>query len=348
MAYRDTQTLPHPTVRHSECSLLLSKDTKVRCETCTGHRQSLNILAKRLKERAGTLTDPLSHANYRYLSEQEKDERLRKLHHICCLKEKRISRLQQKLAASIEQHGIELDYHHDDFHTILREESRSIFEKLPEDSFQRVFWQQQLEAASRDKKHMKWHPSMIRWCIYIRHQSGKAYDVLRESGAIALPSQRTLRDYTHYVRACTGFSDEVDQQLASAANLTTCAEHERLVVLLLDEMHVQEDLVYDKYTGTLVGFSNLGETNAHLAAFEQQVQSADCTEEASLAKTIMVFMVRGLFTKLKFPYAQFPISKLKGHQLFDPFWEAVSHLERLGFRVSYFSLTTYCNTYMNM
>ena len=77
------------------------------------------------------------------------------------------------------------------------------------------------------------------------------------------------------------------------------------------------------------------------------MQSADCTEEASLAKTIMVFMVRGLFTKLQFPYAQFPISKLKGHQLFDPFWEAVSHLERLGFRVSYFSLTTYCNTYMN-
>ena len=81
----------------------------------------------------------------------------------------------------------------------------------------------------------------------------------------------------------------VDQQLASAANLTTYTEHERLVVLLLDEMHVRDDLVYDKYTGTL-----------------------------------------------------------KGHQLFDPFWEAVSQLERLGFRVSYFSLTTYCNTYMNL
>ena len=41
---------------------------------------------------------------------------------------------------------------------------------------------------------------MIRWCLYLRHQSNKAYDALRETG-IALPSQRTLRDYTH---SCNG------------------------------------------------------------------------------------------------------------------------------------------------
>ena len=179
VAYHDTQTLSHATVRHSECSLLLSQDARPRCELCTAHRQSLNILAKRLHDRGGTFTDPLSHANYRYLSTQEKDERLRRLHRLCRLKEKRISRLKKKLASSIEQRGIDVSYHCDDFYTILKEESHAILEKHPNESFQNIFWQQQLEAASHDKKHVKWHPSMIRWCLYLRHQSSKAYDVPR-------------------------------------------------------------------------------------------------------------------------------------------------------------------------
>ncbi len=38
---------------------------------------------------------------------------------------------------------------------------------------------------------------------------------------------------------------------------------------------------------------------------------------------MMVFMVRGLFSSLKFPYAQFPCVDLSGDLLYDPFWEAV-------------------------
>ena len=37
--------------------------------------------------------------------------------------------------------------------------------------------------------------------------------MLRDSGCIQLPSQRTLRDYTHYISAGIGFSAEVDKQL---------------------------------------------------------------------------------------------------------------------------------------
>ena len=87
---------------------------------------------------------------------------------------------------------------------------------------------------------------------------------------------------------------------------------------------------------TLVGFSNLGDMNKHLMVFERQVQgSSDNVEEDGLAKTLTVFMVRGLFSKLQFCYAQFPVVNLKGHQLFDPFWEAFSRLKRLGFKVSH-------------
>ncbi len=44
-------------------------------------------------------------------------------------------------------------------------------------------------------------------------------------------------------------------------------------MLLLDEMHVKEDLVYSKSTGELVGFMNLGEMDSHLLALEKSVTS---------------------------------------------------------------------------
>ncbi len=52
-----------------------------------------------------------------------------------------------------------------------------------------------------------------------------------------------------------------------------------------------------------------------------------------LAKTMLVFMVRGLISKLQFPYAQFPCRSLKGDQMFQPFWEAVRRLETVGLKV---------------
>ena len=38
-------------------------------------------------------------------------------------------------------------------------------------------------------------------------------------------------------------------------------------------MHIREDLVYDKHTGALLGFTNLGAINSHLDRFEQSLQA---------------------------------------------------------------------------
>lgn len=48
---------------------------------------------------------------------------------------------------------------------------------------------------------------------------------------------------------------------------------------------------------------------------------------------MLVLMVRGLFYKLNYPYAQFTCNTITGDLMFDPVWEAVSRLERLGFCV---------------
>ena len=117
---------------------------------------------------------------------------------------------------------------------------------------------------------MRWHPLIIKWCIYLRHFSSGAHEALRSSGCVKLPSQHTLRDYMHYVCALPGFFNDVDKQLIEATKPQTCEEFQKYAVLVMDEMHIKEDLVYDKHSGELVGFVNLGETNKHLIQFEHR------------------------------------------------------------------------------
>ena len=68
-------------------------------------------------------------------------------------------------------------------------------------------------------------------------------------------------------------SHEVYMMLLKAAKLEVCPEREKLVLLLLDEMHIREDIVYDKHSGEMIGFANLGEINEHLLAFEHSLLS---------------------------------------------------------------------------
>lgn len=169
-------------------------------------------------------------------------------------------------------------------------------------------------------------------------RSSGAYELLRSSGILTLPSQRTLRDYTHYIKASTGFSAEVDKMLISTAKLDTCPPRNKCVLLLLDEMYIRQDLVFDKHSGEMIGFCNLGDINNHLLAFEQSLSKNDVSLP-KLAKTIMMLMVRGLFSNLQFPYVQFPCADISGDLLYEPFWEAVCRLELCGFKVNKSSST---------
>ncbi len=165
-------------------------------------------------------------------------------------------------------------------------------------------------------------------------RSSGAYEALRSSCCLRLPSQRTLRDYTHYVQAQTGFSDAVDKMLMDTAKMGSCPERDKYTLLLLDEMH---NLVFDKHTGPIIVFANLGEINEHLVHFKRSLLD-DTPMRPQTAKTMMVFMVRSLFNSLQFSYAQ-----LSGELLYNPFWEAVQRVENCGLKVRYVMvLLVYC------
>ncbi len=79
----------------------------------------------------------------------------------------------------------------------------------------------------------------------------------------------------------------------------------RFVVLILDEMKIQEDLVFDKTGQQLHGFVNMGDVNNDLQSLESVVND-DTTPSGSIATHVLTLMVRGIFIKLEFPYANFP------------------------------------------
>ena len=119
---------------------------------------------------------------------------------------------------------------------------------------------------------------------------------------------------------------------AAKVEFHVMSEQSVLIILLLDEMHIREDLVFDKHTGAMIGYANLGEINDHLLRFEQSL-SGSAPDAPVLAKTMMVFMVQGLFNKLQFAYAQFQCADLSGDLLYEPFWEAVGRIENCGLKV---------------
>ena len=51
----------------------------------------------------------------------------------------------------------------EDLLSVIDENSETIKSTYPENSFARVFWEQQLQAASvKDKRQVRWHPLIIK------------------------------------------------------------------------------------------------------------------------------------------------------------------------------------------
>ena len=331
MAILDSMRTGTLSIYHVNCEVLLEASTDAKlCLACKKHRRSLSSMVCRSQK--DDRTHPSSHTTYANLRTPEKNERLSRLHQENRKTKLRIARLEQKIKLAANTDGVNLDASlYDDIKTIATENTKEVYSSFSEGTFQRLFWEQQQKASSlKNSKSMKWHPLFIKWSLYLRHLSGKSYELLRNSGCIRLPSQSTLRDYTHYINTTIGFSSEVDKDLLDVAFLSNGLN--KYIVLIMDEVHIKNDLVYDKHQGCLIGFSNLGDTNNQLLQFESALSGEEQYQQ-SLAQSMLVLMVRGLFFKLNYPYAQFACSSLTGDLMFDPIWEAICRLERLGFSV---------------
>ena len=83
-------------------------------------------------------------------------------------------------------------------------------------------------------------------------------------------------------------------------------------------MKVQSKLVFDKHTGELIAFLDLGDPDVNFAEFEKP---------DSLATHALVLFVRGLASDLKFSLPYFATDGMTATQFVPLFWQAICLLE---------------------
>ena len=106
-----------------------------------------------------------------------------------------------------------------------------------------------------------------------------------------------------------------------------------------DEMKIKEGLVFNKHSCQLIGFVDCGDINHIFDELEHKSLSSNKQQmnKQKMATHMLVFMVRGIFSYLSFPYAQFPTNGVSSGELCSLVWEAVYNLEISGFKVVAFT-----------
>ena len=85
---------------------------------------------------------------------------------------------------------------------------------------------------------------------------------------LALPSKRTLQDYTHVTKFEAGTSSAVIERMKKDMDFNHLSPSQRKIGLLMDEMKIKSGLVFNKSSGRLVGFIELPEVNEELKQLE--------------------------------------------------------------------------------
>ena len=123
------------TIRSDKCLLLTSE--KDRCHECVKQRNYLRVMKSRqAKANTNQRTAVDSHVNYRYLSSEEKDTKIKKLHIELKATKRSLNRVQSKVQETIEKEGHVLD---DEMNNFLKEilTSGKNLEELPIGTFRR-------------------------------------------------------------------------------------------------------------------------------------------------------------------------------------------------------------------
>lgn len=291
--------------RAPTCSVLIPTNDKKtdKCQNCV--KVGVNVAKKLSKQEKNLNTPahpfaPLSRTHKRKIELALLEERQ---------KVKTLTNEVDRMKAEIATNGISID-------STLANDIDSIMSQNKENitPFMSLFYEQQKMA--REKGSMRYHPMIIRFCLSLVSKSASSYDELRSSGILKLPSRRTLRDYRNAIKPTPGFNPEIVSELI---NLTSnYSQIQRNIVMSFDEMKIQENLVFDKYTGKLVGFVDLGDPDLNYGCFEKVDK---------VATHVLAFYLRGIASDLNFCFAYFPTGGIKGFQIMPIFWEAVAILE---------------------
>ena len=98
------------------------------------------------------------------------------------------------------------------------------------------------------------------------------------------------------------------------------SDKEKVVVLLTDEMKIQENLLWDKHNGELIGYVDLGDIDLNYATLSK------VTTAASHA---LVFLIHSIVNSFKFRLTNFATDGISASQMFLLLLKAISICEKL-------------------
>ncbi|XP_070571398.1 uncharacterized protein [Ptychodera flava] len=232
-----------------------------------------------------------------------------------------------KLQSEFQKFNIEDDQ---DFRTIFDAVSSDITDKWKDQEDMMILWDSQRKALqSKGPSGRRWHPKVIRVCLSTWTRSPKAYETLRKSGMLILPSGRLLKMYKNSVSQKAGFNDDVLEWMVAEAKKTLGPEGYDGGIIF-DEMQIQEDLQlqHEGDETKLIGLVDLGDESDHMKTVIAGIDKAQIASHVLQ----MVFLGNSGF---RFPFAHFPTHEVDAPSLYIVFWQAVKWLKRGGFHALY-------------
>ena len=250
----DEPTYQDEYTRSINCSILIQKsDAQLTecCSQCKSHSMQeikINNRKKKVLATPASLKAPISLTSPERILLTLRKQRAEneELH-------KEIVELKEELHHS----ALPVTKHlHDDLQNIIHELFENCDVRRNISPFMKLFLQEQIKYITESPEQVRYHPMIIKFCLGIHAKSPAAHEQLRLSkdgtGVLIMPSQRTLRDYKNYIRPTRGFNHLIAKELAEKTK--NFSSLERFVVISFDEMKIQDDLVWDKHTGELLGF----------------------------------------------------------------------------------------------
>ena len=317
--------------RSVNCERLLFNEKSECCSSCKTVK--INTLYTQHSKDETTEKQSNKYTNHRWMDTDGLTERIKTLTIEKKALVRKVSSYSVQITKLLERKGVQMTKGYSDLCAEIME--KNTMPEFPDGSPQSLLWSQQLEQLKlENKRTMRWHPLIVRWCLSIYMTSPAAYKQMasKRNKLLILPHENTLKKYINFTKPESGFNIDIIDCLIKDSKVEKLPEGQKNVSLIFDEIKIKSGLIYRKSSGEIIGFTEMGDLNEEIERFKDTCEKTDA-DDRDFATYVNVFMVRGICSKLCYPFGYHAGLGFSADQLFPLVWEATYVLESIGFYV---------------